>query len=377
MLVLGTRPEAIKMAPVYLALARHADCFDLRLLVTAQHREMLDQVLQCFAIRPDYDLDVMRQGQSLIDLTVAIPPPVEKIFRLERPDLVLVHGDTTTTFLAALAAFYCRIPIGHVEAGLRSGDKYDPYPEEINRRLTDTLADWCFAPTDRARENLRMEGVPLERVFVTGNTVIDALLHIVSRPGTKLPEVARRIPATNRVILVTTHRRESWGAPLRRVYHALRRVVEDCPDVELIFPVHRNPLVWEAAHAILDGIDRIHLCEPLDYADFSQVLRRAYFVVTDSGGVQEEAPALDLPVLVLRETTERPEAVETGAVKLVGTVPERVVQAVMQLLNDDAVYRAMASAHNPYGDGRAAERIVDFLRWKYGFLESPPESFHL
>ncbi|HEX2953084.1 MAG TPA: UDP-N-acetylglucosamine 2-epimerase (non-hydrolyzing) [Bacillota bacterium] len=374
-LIFGTRPEAIKMAPVYKALSQNDDLFDVRVLVTAQHREMLDQVLDWFSIVPDFDLDLMRHEQTLTELTARILMAVEAVLKREKADLVLVHGDTTTTLAASLAAFYLRIPIGHVEAGLRTGCKYAPFPEEMNRRLTDAIADWHFAPTVEAQENLLREGIVVGRTMVTGNTVIDALLQTVSNSSESLPELVRSIPKGRRIILLTTHRRENWGEPLRAVYQSLKRVVEECPDLEVVFPVHHNPAVRSTARDLLGGVERIHLCDPLDYPSFAVLMSRTHLVLTDSGGIQEEAPALGVPVLVLRETTERPEAVRAGTVKLVGTDFDRIYHTVMELLQNDASYRAMAGAVNPYGDGRAAGRIVEFLKWKYGLINHPPEPF--
>lgn len=355
LVVFGTRPEAIKMAPVVLALKK-APHFECRVAVTAQHREMLDQVLDLFGIVPDHDLDIMRDRQSLFDITTRALGGLRRVLDLEKPDMVLVHGDTTTTFCGALTAFYRRIPVGHVEAGLRTRNKFSPFPEEMNRHLTGVLADLHFAPTARARDNLLREGVAGDAILVTGNTVIDALLATVAALGPD-PEPA----PPGRTLLVTTHRRENLGAPLREVYRALAALVRRYPDVRVVFPVHRNPAVREAVQAILGGLPRVTLTEPMPYLDFVRELRRCHMVLTDSGGLQEEAPSLGKPVLVLRGTTERPEAVEAGTVRLVGTAYDAVYGAAAELLDDEAAYRRMAEAVNPYGDGRAAGRIVAAL----------------
>lgn len=360
MTIFGTRPEAIKMAPVVRALQRHAE-FDVAVAVTAQHREMLDQVLRLFAIAPDYDLDIMAPGQTLYDVTTRALLGLRDVLRAARPDIVLVHGDTTTTFVGALASFYEQIPVGHVEAGLRTGDIYSPYPEEMNRRLTGTLARWHFAPTTVARDNLLAESIPAERIFVTGNTVIDALLTAVN-PDYRLtiPELAEPDPNL-RTVLVTTHRRENLGEPLRRVYRALRRLVTDLPDIRLVFPMHKNPAVRQAVREELGGAPRVHLIEPLDYEPFANLMAQSTLVLTDSGGIQEEAPGLGKPVLVLRDTTERPEAVAAGTVRLVGTDENRVYTEAKRLLTDAQAYATMSEAANPYGDGKAAEYIAEIL----------------
>ncbi|ACX51250.1 UDP-N-acetylglucosamine 2-epimerase [Ammonifex degensii KC4] len=374
LIVFGTRPEAIKMAPV-VGVLKHSKYFRPVVAVTAQHREMLDQVLELFGIVPDYDLDIMRPRQTLFEVTVRALQGLEKVLQEAGPDLVLVHGDTTTTFVGALSAFYFQIPVGHVEAGLRTGNKYAPFPEEMNRRLTAALADLHFAPTARAAEALKREGIDPEKIFVTGNTVIDALQAVV-REDYQFTDgrLYRFLEEGKRVILVTTHRRENWGEPLRQVYRALRRVVEQFEDVAVVFPVHRNPVVREAAEEIFAGLNRVHLLEPLPYADFANLMARSYLVLTDSGGLQEEAPSLGKPVLVLREVTERPEALEAGTVRLVGTAEERVFGEVVRLLTDEAAYYRMASAVNPYGDGQASRRILEALLYHFG--QGPrPEPF--
>ncbi|MGB9791376.1 MAG: non-hydrolyzing UDP-N-acetylglucosamine 2-epimerase [Thermacetogeniaceae bacterium] len=372
--IFGTRPEAIKMAPVIRELENHAQCIEQRVVVTAQHREMLDQVLRLFSLKPDYDLSVMRQNQDLFDVTVAVLKGLKEVLESERPDLVLVQGDTTSTFAGALAAFYCRIPVGHVEAGLRTYEKYAPFPEEINRVLTSHLADLHFAPTAKARDALLREGIGDEGIFVTGNTVIDALLMAVSIPCQLDPELERPFRENGRVLLLTTHRRENLGEPLRRVYMALRRILERYRDVGVLFPVHKNPAVRREVERVLVGADRVYLTEPLDYLPFVNAMKRSYLVLTDSGGIQEEAPALGKPVLVLRDVTERPEAVAAGTARLVGTDPERLEAEVSRLLDDEDAYRGMAEAVNPYGDGMAARRIAQAILWYFG--KGPaPEAF--
>ncbi len=376
MTIFGTRPEAIKMAPVVLELAKHPGLIAPVVAVTAQHREMLDQVLELFAIRPDYDLDIMAQGQTLFDITCRALQGLNAVFAEARPDLVLVHGDTTTTFAGALAAFYHQTAVGHVEAGLRTGNKYSPFPEEMNRKLTGSLTDLHFAPTDTALANLLAEGVAPAGIFVTGNTVIDALLATVDEgyrfDDRLLADIDYR---RRRVILVTTHRRENLGEPLRHVYQALRQIVGEYADVEVVFPVHRNPRVREVVQAELGGLERVRLIDPLDYQPFANLMARSYLVLTDSGGIQEEAPALGKPVLVLRDTTERPEAITAGTVKLIGTDRDRVYAETSRLLADAAEYRRMAAACNPYGDGQAARRIVDFILWKHGLAAKCPETY--
>lgn len=375
LLIFGTRPEAIKMAPVYQSLRKYDPILDARVLVTAQHREMLDQVLNLFAIKPHYDLNAMTHCQGLTQLAATILPGIDNILKAERPAMVLVHGDTSTTFLAALASYYNQVTICHVEAGLRTHNKYSPFPEEMNRHLTGVLADWHFAPTSAARDNLVKENIDPDRIFVTGNTVIDALLATVRRTQGAESELLRAIPGGQRIILVTTHRRENLGEPLRQVYAAIRRIVEEHPEVEVVFPVHLNPAVRGPVQEILGAVERVHICDPLDYAPFVQAMNRSYIVLTDSGGIQEEAPALGKPVLVLRDTTERPEAVEAGTVSLVGTDFASVYGGTKKLLTDPALYERMSQAVNPYGDGMAADRITDFLLWKMGINKKKPSEF--
>lgn len=375
MTVFGTRPEAIKMAPVVLELAKYPEYIKPIVAVTAQHREMLDQVLNLFKITPDYDLDIMAQGQTLFDITCRAMQGLNLAMAKEKPDIVLVHGDTTTTFAGALAAFYHQITVGHVEAGLRTGNKYSPFPEEMNRKLTGAMTDLHFAPTMTARNNLLTENISEHAVFVTGNTVIDALLATVDANYEFKDELLAKIDFNKRVILVTTHRRENLGEPMRHVYQALRQIVTEYDDIEIVFPVHRNPKVREVVDAELGGIERVHLIDPLDYQPFANLLARSYLVLTDSGGIQEEAPALGKPVLVLRDTTERPEAIDAGTVKLIGTAKDAVYRETRLLLTDKAEYERMSNACNPYGDGQASRRIVEAVLYKYGFTTKSPEQF--
>lgn len=376
MTIFGTRPEAIKMAPVVMEMRRRASEIIPIVTVTAQHREMLDQVLRLFRIVPDYDLDIMSEGQTLFDITAKALKGLDKVLTKETPDLVLVHGDTTTTFAGALAAYYHQTAVGHVEAGLRTYNKYSPFPEEMNRHLTGAIADLHFAPTAVSAANLRGEHVPEKDIFVTGNTVIDALHHTVRDEfGFSDGRLSGIDYANRRVVLVTTHRRENLGEPMRHVYKALTRLVEEFSDIEVIFPVHRNPKVREVVNEELGGKPRVHLIEPLDYEPFANLMHRSTLILTDSGGVQEEAPALGKPVLVLRDTTERPEAVTAGTVLLVGTDQERVYSEARRLLSDPESYARMAEARSPYGDGKAASRIVDAILYRYGRRETPPEEF--
>ncbi len=376
MTVFGTRPEAIKMAPIVLELQKHSDKITPVVAVTAQHREMLDQVLNLFNITPDHDLDIMAQGQTLFDITTKAMKGLDQVLTDEKPDIVLVHGDTTTTFAGALAAYYHQIPVGHVEAGLRTHNKYSPFPEEMNRRLTGCISDLNFAPTETSEANLLAESVPAESIFVTGNTVIDALHHTVRDDFAFEDEMLRNIDFTNkRVILVTTHRRENLGEPMRHVYKALRQLTEEFDDVEVVFPVHKNPKVREVVREELGGLSKVHLIDPLDYEPFANLMSRAHLILTDSGGVQEEAPALGKPVLVLRDTTERPEAVAAGTVKLIGTDRERVYQEAKMLLTDKEEYGRMAESVNPYGDGKASERIIQAILYHYGLAGERPTVF--
>lgn len=375
MTVFGTRPEAIKMCPLVLEMRKHPDEIEPLVAVTAQHREMLDQVLHLFGITPDYDLNIMSAGQTLYDVTEKALRGLQKVLEEAKPDLVLVHGDTTTTFAGALAAFYAQIPVGHVEAGLRTGNKYSPFPEEMNRKLTGALADYHFAPTATSKANLLRENVPEAKIVVTGNTVIDALKTTVKKDyrfdDDALHEV---LDSGKRLILMTTHRRENLGEPMRHVYKALCEVLRTHPGVEAIFPVHKNPKVRQIVNEELGHLPQVHLIEPLDYEPFANLMARVDIVLTDSGGIQEEAPALGKPVLVLRDTTERPEAVSAGTVKLIGTAYEDVLRETNLLLDDVAHYRSMAEAVNPYGDGEACARIVNRILKEFGFdVEDLPE----
>ena len=371
MVVFGTRPEAIKMAPLVLELQKHSDSIETITVVTAQHRQMLDQVLETFSIKPHYDLDIMGQNQSLLDITGKILEKFDPIVKQERPDMILVHGDTTTTFVASLVAFYNQVRIGHVEAGLRTFDKYSPFPEEMNRQMTDNLADLYFAPTSESKENLLKENHPESAIVITGNTAIDALKLTVQ--SDYYHEVLDQLDTDKKLVLVTMHRRENQGQPMRNVFTALREMVDLHQEIEVVYPVHLSPAVQEAAKDILAGHDRIHLIEPLDVLDFHNLASRSYFIMTDSGGVQEEAPSLGKPVLVLRDTTERPEGVRAGTLKLVGTDPVRVKEAMAAILTDETLYRQMSQAPNPYGDGRASERIVQSIQQYFGAVTSVSE----
>lgn len=376
MTVFGTRPEAIKMAPIVLELTKYPDLITPIVTVTAQHREMLDQVLGLFQIKPDHDLDIMAAGQTLFDITTKAMMGLDKVLSEEKPDIVLVHGDTTTTFAGALAAFYHQITVGHVEAGLRTHNKYSPFPEEMNRKLTGSLTDLHFAPTDTAAANLAEENIKGENVFVTGNTVIDALHKTVCEEYKFDNEMLQNIDYKNKkIILVTTHRRENLGEPMRHVYKALRQIVDEFADVEIVFPVHKNPKVREVVQTELGDMPNVHLIDPLDYEPFANLMYRSYLILTDSGGVQEEAPALGKPVLVLRETTERPEAVAAGTVKLIGTDKNRIYDETKTLLLDPLEYARMSGACNPYGDGKAAKRIIEAILWKYGLVSHKPDIF--
>ena len=371
MVVFGTRPEAIKMAPLVLELQKHSDCIETITVVTAQHRQMLDQVLETFCIQPNYDLDIMGKNQSLLDITGKILQKFDPIVKQELPDMILVHGDTTTTFVASLVAFYNQVRIGHVEAGLRTFDKYSPFPEEMNRQMTDNLADLYFAPTSESKENLLKENHPESAIIITGNTAIDALKLTVQ--SDYYHEVLHRLDPLKKLVLVTMHRRENQGQPMRDVFSALREMVDLHSELEVVYPVHLSPAVQEAANDILSNHERIHLIEPLDVLDFHNLASRSYFIMTDSGGVQEEAPSLGKPVLVLRDTTERPEGVRAGTLKLVGTDPNRVKEAMTALLTDEKLYRDMSQAPNPYGDGKASERIVQAIQHYFGLTEAVSE----
>ena len=375
MTIFGTRPEAIKMAPLALELSRRPQ-IDALCCVTAQHRQMLDSVLDIFRLVPDFDLNIMEPRQTLSTITSKCLLGMEEVLEQARPDLVLVHGDTSTTFAGALAAFYHRVPVGHVEAGLRTYDKYSPYPEEMNRRMVSAIADLHFCPTPSNRDNLAREGIE-QGVFLTGNTVIDALQTTVVKDFHFSEGVLNDLDYVNRkVILVTCHRRENYGTPMAHIMTALRRVADAFPDVELVYPVHLSPVVQEAAHQYLDGHPRIHLIAPLAVDEMHNLMARCHLVMTDSGGLQEEAPALGKPVLVLRRETERPEAVAAGTVQLAGTEEELIFQMASRLLTDPAAYAAMAHAANPYGDGRACGRIADAIEYRFGLRAQPPTPFH-
>lgn len=373
MVVFGTRPEAIKMAPLVLELQKQRETIETITVVTAQHRQMLDQVLETFNIVPDYDLDIMGKSQTLLDITSKILNQLDPVIKKEKPDMVLVHGDTTTTFAASLVAFYNQVRIGHVEAGLRTFDKYSPYPEEMNRQMTDDLADLYFAPTGESKDNLLKENHPESSIVVTGNTAIDALKLTVQENYHH--EVLDQLDPAKKIILVTMHRRENQGAPMRAVFGALREMVDQEPDIEVVYPVHLSPAVQEAANDLLGDHDRIHLIAPLDVLDFHNLASRSYFIMSDSGGVQEEAPSLGKPVLVLRDTTERPEGVKAGTLKLVGTDPAVVKSTMTELLTNGHLYLEMANARNPYGDGRASERIVQAIKHYFGQGDAA-EEFH-
>lgn len=376
MTVFGTRPEAIKMAPVVLELKKYPDLITPIVAVTAQHRDMLDQVLNLFNIKPDYDLNIMAQGQTLFDITTKAMNGLNEVLSKEKPDIVLVHGDTTTTFAGALAAYYHETAVGHVEAGLRTYNKYSPFPEEMNRKLTGVIADLHFAPTDTASGNLKAEGTKEDKIFVTGNTVIDALHKTVTDDFKFDDEKLANIDYENkRIILVTTHRRENLGEPMRHVYKALKDIVNEFDDVEIVFPVHKNPKVREVVNEELGNIEAVHLIDPLDYEPFANLMHRAFLVLTDSGGIQEEAPSLGKPVLVLRDTTERPEAVKAGTVKLIGTERQKVYEETKYLLTDHDEYQRMANTCNPYGDGKASKRIIEAILYHYGLSQEKPDSF--
>lgn len=357
MTVFGTRPEAIKMAPLVLELQKRND-IETIVTVTAQHRQMLDQVLETFKITPDYDLNIMKARQTLIDVTTRGLEGLDAVMKEARPDIVLVHGDTSTTFVASLAAFYNKIPVGHVEAGLRTGNKFSPYPEEMNRQLTGVMADIHFAPTEQAKQNLLLENKRGESIVVTGNTAIDALKTTIDDAYTHPVLDALK---GKRMILLTAHRRENLGEPMRHIFGAIKRLLHDHEDVEVVYPIHLNPAVREIAQDVLGNEGRVHLIEPLDVFDFHNFAAQSYMIMTDSGGVQEEAPSLGKPVLVLRDTTERPEGIQAGTLKLAGTEEQKIYHLASELLNDKAAYEKMAHASNPYGDGHASERIVEAL----------------
>jgi UDP-N-acetylglucosamine 2-epimerase len=373
--IFGTRPEAIKMAPLVKALENHG-AFESKVCVTAQHREMLDQVLEIFDISPDYDLDIMKNRQTLTDITSNALIGLEKVIKEYQPDVVLVHGDTTTTFVGSLAAFYNKVKVGHVEAGLRTFNKYFPFPEELNRKLTGVIADLHFAPTDNAKENLLREGTDAEGIFITGNTAIDALKTTVKKDFQFYSPLLQQMDYQNkRVIAVTAHRRENLGEPLQNICNALKYIAEKYDDVEIVYAVHKNPAVRDIAFEILGNCPRVHLLDPLDAEEMHNLMDRSFLVLTDSGGLQEEAPSLGKPVLVLRNETERPEAIKFGTLKLAGTDKENIVKLTEELLNDKAQYNKMANAVNPYGDGSASQRIIESLLYHFEKRQTRPADF--
>lgn len=372
MTVFGTRPEAIKMAPLVLALKADGR-FEAVTAVTAQHREMLDSALDIFGIKPDYDLNLMHRGQTLQEITADVLTKLDGVIKEADPDIILVHGDTTTTFAAALAGFYNQKALGHVEAGLRTWNKYSPFPEEMNRQMTDDLCDIYFAPTELSRSNLLRQNHPEDRIFVTGNTAIDAMHETVRDDYHH--EIMEDLDPAKRTVLLTMHRRENQGEKMKETFEAIRSVVESRNDVQVVYPVHLSPAVQKVAHEVFDGVGDVHLIEPLDVVDFHNLQARSYFIMSDSGGVQEEAPALKKPVLVLRDTTERPEGVAAGTLKLVGTNGETVRREMLRLLDDEDEYRRMAEAKNPYGDGHACERILDAIAYYFGQTDVRPDEF--
>lgn len=375
MCVFGTRPEAIKMAPLIKQLKNNKN-FEVIIAVTAQHREMLDQVLALFGIKTNYDLDIMKKNQSLSDITSRVLKGLERIYKKEKPDLVLVHGDTSTTFVGALTSFYNKIKVAHIEAGLRTHKKYSPFPEEMNRHLTGVLADFHFTPTENTYNNLINENVSDDNIFITGNTVIDALYEIRD-PDFQFsqPELKNINFNNKKVLLLTSHRRENLGKPMQNIFMTVKKLILKNKDVEVVFPIHLNPKVRKIANRILSDIDRIHLIEPLDYKPFINLMDRSYLILTDSGGIQEEAPSLAKPVLVLRNTTERPEAIKAGTVKLVGTKQKKIFKEAEMLLNNKDYYKKMAEAVNPYGDGKASERITQFLLYEFGYSQKIGKEF--
>jgi UDP-N-acetylglucosamine 2-epimerase (non-hydrolysing) len=377
MVVFGTRPEAIKMAPVVREIEKYPDMLDPLIVVTGQHRQMLDQVLRIFDIRPDYDLGIMEESQSLVNIvTKSLQGLQESIIR-EKPDMLLVQGDTSTTFAAGLAAYYFKVPLGHVEAGLRTFDKWRPYPEEINRKLTTALADLHFAPTATSVSNLEAEGANRNHIYLTGNSVIDALLMTASRKF-DMKETGVELDPKRKMVLVTAHRRESFGKPLKNICQAIARLAQaHRRGIEIVVPVHRNPMVRSTVYEILEGVDNVQLIEPLDYEPFVHLMKGSYIVLTDSGGIQEEAPSLGKPVLVMREKTERPEAVDFGTVKLVGMNEDLIFEEADRLLNDRAAYDRMSRSVNPYGDGHASERIVQAILYYFGAIDRKPEEFRV
>ncbi len=364
MLVFGTRPEAIKMCPLVNKLKKD-NRFDVKVCVTGQHREMLDSVLEIFKIKPDYDLDIMAHGQTVVDISIKVLKGVDEIIKKENPNILLVHGDTSTTLNAAMAAFYNQVLVGHVEAGLRSNDIYSPYPEEFNRKLVGSFAEIHFAPTLGNFNNLLNEGVEKEKIYITGNTVIDALLEVIEEKHVFEDRELNEIDYENKkVILLTCHRRENWGVPMENIFEAVKEITDKNEDVEIIFPMHKNPRIRELANRVFNGNNKIHLIEPLDYKPFANLIAKVHLIMTDSGGIQEEAPALGKPVLVLRTETERPEAVTAGTVKIIGIEKENIVNETLKLLNSEKEYEKMSNAVNPYGDGKTCDLILDILSKK-------------
>lgn len=374
MTIFGTRPEAIKMAPLVLELKKYQDEIESIVTVTAQHRQMLDQVLKVFHITPDYDLNIMKDRQTLMDVTISALKGLDGVLKEVKPDIVLVHGDTSTTFVASLAAFYNQIKVGHVEAGLRTWNKYSPFPEEMNRQLTGVIADLHFAPTNQSKINLLNENKKEDTIFVTGNTAIDALKTTVSE--SYVHPILEKI-GNDKMILVTAHRRENLGEPMRHIFRAIKRIVNEHDNLQVVYPVHLNPAVREVASEILGNDPRIHLIDPLEVIDFHNFLARAHIILTDSGGIQEEAPSLGVPVLVLRDTTERPEGIKAGTLKLAGTDEETIYNMTNKLLTDQTEYDKMAKSSNPYGDGNASQRIVQAILYTFSKTKNPPEQFTL
>ncbi len=373
MTIFGTRPEATKMAPVIMKL-KQCEFIETTVCVTAQHRQMLDQVLSLFALKPDIDLNIMKHGQTITDITTSVLQGLEETIDIIKPDIILVHGDTTTTFASALAAFYKKVKVGHVEAGLRTYDKFQPYPEEMNRLLTTSLADLHFAPTRLSKENLIKENINPDKIFITGNTAVDCLSHTVLKDYVFNEQKLNRIDfKCKRIIAMTAHRRENLGKPLENICEAVKYIVENNSDVELVYAVHQNPLVQNVANKILSSTDRVHLVDPLDMNDMHNLINMSYLVMTDSGGIQEEAPSLNKPVLVLRNVTERPEGLEAGTLKLCGTDTDEIIKTVNLLLNDKDEYNKMANAKNPFGDGNAAQRIVDGVLYSFGHINERPK----
>jgi len=374
--VFGTRPDTIKMAPIIIELQNNSDCFEVLTIATAQHRQMLDQVLDVFKIKPNYDLDIMSPKQTLAGVTAKIITGIDEILAVEKPDMVLVQGDTTTTCIGSMAAFYRQIPVGHIEAGLRTNDKANPFPEEINRRITGVITDLHFAPTETSRQSLLKENVDPKTIFVTGNTVVDALKYSVLKDYTyTVPVLNTLTEQKKKIVLVTMHRRENWGQPMEGASMAIKRLAQQFPDFAFIFPMHLNPIVRDVVNPILKDLPNVHLIEPLDYLDFVNLMSKSYLILTDSGGVQEEGPHFGVPILVLRYVTERPDAVDYGTVKLVGLDEETIYQTALLLIQNENEYKKMANAVNPYGDGLSADRTIRILKNYFGFSNQVVEEF--